>query len=101
VTPVGCNSIDLQGQFASAISAGEPVNYGCNGNCPIGQRVVYETGQFNYTGGKDCDTSAGHDIWDVNLSETAIGTTTGYYSVGQDGGNDGANYSTGHFWVCP
>ena len=105
---VSCGDISLFGLYSNAdASSGDNVQtngWGCNGtygNCPA-IRNVLPIYTFTYTGGVDCDTSSGHQVWDEALGDTSIGIPGGdAFSVESSGANDGTSYSTGHYWICP
>lgn len=98
---VPCQHIAVDGVFANADNTFQDIYLGCNGVCPAG-RFTVPSESFNYTGGHDCASSLGHNVWTVALSDTTVVTPDGdFFSVGENGGNDDGNYSSGHAWICP
>jgi hypothetical protein len=99
-----CSSIEITGEFANADNDIQKYTWGCSdGGCPNSRKII-DIATFNYTGGTDCDTSSGHNVWTVvEGSVTTIVMPGGATAtLGPGGGaNDGDNYSSGHYWVCP
>ena len=76
--------------------------YTCHDNCGGGRAILY-VATYSYTGGHDCTSSSGHDVWAEALGKTEVdmygsgpATVSGTSFV-----NDNGAHSTGHFWVCP
>jgi hypothetical protein len=99
---VACPYIVSDADFANAAQTyPTTASQSCSGNCPNGRWII-PIATFDYTGGHDCTESAGHDVWNVAFSDLTIGTPGGsYFDLYPGGSNDGENYSTGHYWVCP
>jgi hypothetical protein len=75
--------------------------YTCAGDCGGGREILYVT-TFDYTGGHDCTSSSGHDVWAEAAGDTVIDLPSyGEFNVAESISNDGADFSTGHYWVCP
>jgi hypothetical protein len=91
------DAITVNGASGSEVEA----TYACNvTSCPDGRETLPVT-TYVYTGGHDCTSSAGHDMWAEILGQTTIWTGSGEFVVSQDGASDGSNYSSGHYWICP
>jgi len=103
-----CPMINIHGIFANGDSPATTASYNCDGDCGGGRPTSY-TATYDYTGGADCTSSSGHDVWSEAAGNTTIYLPTysdglvydSLYEVATGGANDGANYSSGHFWVCP
>ena len=107
---VQCKQIEIDGIFANGTSGSQEtynalcIQFGA-GSCPAGR---YEwppggTTPYHYTGGHDCTSSLGHNVWNVATLNTRIVTPDNVpYSVNDPGNsNDSGNYSSGHYWICP
>ena len=103
---VPCTEVYIDGVFANADAnspdSEEEATFHCeDGHC-VGSRNLDPIWTKTYVGGADCTSSSGHDVWDEALGATYIGIPGGdIFSVQLFGANDGASYSSGHFWVCP
>lgn len=91
---VPCHTIYIEGQFANADNTVDNNSWSCIGTCDSGRQTLY-IGTFNYTGGKDCASSLGHNVWTVAVENTFIVTPDNW------GFGPTPNYSSGHYWVCP
>jgi hypothetical protein len=100
---VACSYIHIDGIFANQDSGATTAGYTCNGDCPSGRKILYVT-TYDYTGGANCTSSSGHDVWTEAAGDTVMDTPDiGSWSIGTayHTANDGSNYSSGHYWVCP
>lgn len=60
------------------------------------------SGTYTFTGGHNCTNSIGHDVWAEAFGDTELISPLGSQRyVWPSGANDGLNYSTGHYWICP
>jgi hypothetical protein len=98
--PFECQAIHIDGLLANADSGATTSTYNCSGDCGTGRTIFYVAG-YTYTGGHDCTSSSGHDVWAEALGDTSItlGNRTVYVSTYF--ANDNGTHSTGHYWVCP
>ena len=103
-----CPIINIDSIFANADNGATTASYNCEDNCGGGRPTLY-TATFSYTGGADCTSSSGHDVWSEATGDTTIYLPAysdglyydNIYSISPNGANDGTNYSSGHYWVCP
>jgi hypothetical protein len=99
---VQCRAIYLHGFLANADSG---PTYSSNSLCTDGcraQRFTIYTATYSYTSGH-C-TSSGHDVWDAAMGDSYIGTSDSptVITLADSGkANDGSDFSTGHYWICP
>jgi len=101
-TTVACQGIYIDGLLANADSGATTNTYKCYEDCG-GGRVIFSVATYPYTGGHECTSSSGHDVWAEALGDTQIemygsggATVSGTAFV-----NDNGAHSTGHFWICP
>lgn len=97
---VPCPYIRIDGLFANAGGSVDNNSWSCNGTCGSGRQTLYIS-TFNYTGGHDCASSLGHNVWTVATGDTKIETPDHFWFYVDQRPNDGPNYSSGHYWVCP
>jgi hypothetical protein len=98
---VPCARIYIDGIFANASGTQSPFSRGCSGNCDSGRPSEFSGVDFSYTGGHDCASSLGHNVWTVAVGDTEIETPDGDVFDVSGSPNDSGNYSSGHYWVCP
>jgi serine/threonine-protein kinase len=106
-----CLQITLGGLFTEGVSGTEnQQSWSCGGSaaaCPDGPLVETLT-TFAWSDSKSaaCNngTSPGNDVWDEVVGGTTqieLPVSEATYALNSsDGGNDGDNYSSGHYWVC-
>src|ERR1043165_4069124 len=76
---VQCKQIVIDGIFANATSGSQEtynnlcIQFGA-GSCPAGRFVWSAATPFTYTGGHDCTSSLGHNVWNVATWDTKIVT---------------------------
>jgi len=103
-----CANIDLGGVSATGQADTEyPLTWGCGhafGACPSDRKVL-ALDTYTYADG-DCEGSAKQNLWveavgtdDYTQIELPKSDDT-FTLSSSDGGNDGDDYSTGHYWVC-
>jgi hypothetical protein len=104
---VQCANIDAQGAFGSAslgILYGPTYNCGHSyGPCPTGRADIVQ-GTFSYWVHDDCSLPA-YNVWTTVLGdnteiELPVSDSLMQLNAGT-GGNDGINFSTGHYQACP
>ncbi len=100
---VPCLYINLDSVFANAASGQRNVTVVCEADCTPGRLTTGAIDIFPYVGGHDCASSLGHNVWTVALKDLTIETTPNnfFYVDEVPNYNDGPNYSSGHYWVCP
>jgi hypothetical protein len=97
-----CQNIHIDGVLANQDSGATTNSYTCAGDCGGGRAILY-VATYTYTGGHDCTSSWGHDVWAEAAGSTTIDLPVyGEFSVGDSHfANDNGTHSTGHYWVCP
>jgi len=101
-TTVACQGIYIDGLLANGDSGPTTNTYKCYGNCGGGRAILY-VATYSYTGGHDCTSSSGHDVWAEALGDTEVDINGASDNTVSDSSfaNDNGTHSTGHFWVCP
>jgi hypothetical protein len=97
---VNCDSITIDGIFANQSHGGYEETTSCSGSACGGGRFIYAIDTFDYTN-TDCTTALSNEIWAEAAGDTQIDTPGGGDFTVADYANDGDNYSTDHYWVCP
>ena len=115
-TIVGCAAVTIDGALESGAGLATPTYDGCgsiyglNPCAPDGQRNYYLTNNYEYSYGNagSCDTnlSSTNQVYSVDFGLSGGNVRTEVYLPNGDhevlaSGNDGANMSSGHFFVCP
>ena len=107
-----CLQITVGGLFTEGVSGTEnQQSWSCGGSaaaCPDGP-LVETLSTFEWSdakaGGCNNGTSPANDVWDEVVGGTTqieLPVSEATYALNSgDGGNDGDNYSSGHYWVCP
>ena len=101
-TTVACQGIYIDGLLANADSGATTNTYKCYEDCG-GGREIFSVATYSYTGGHDCTSSSGHDVWAEALGDTEVDINGASDNTVSDSSfaNDNGAHSTGHFWVCP
>jgi hypothetical protein len=109
---VQCANIDIEGVFANGTGQDTDAGWwGCGhslGACPSGRRIITE-GRINYSGSAypSCldNPNSNFDLWTVvygGTTQIELPVSGKYVTLGAgSGANDGSNFSTGHYYVCP
>ena len=110
---VQCANIDIEGVFANGVSSTDKDAgwWGCGhslGDCPTGRKIITE-GRINYSGSAypACldNPNSNFDLWTVvygGTTQIELPVSDKYVTLGAgSGANDGSNFSTGHYYVCP
>ena len=109
---VRCANIDIEGVFANGTGNNMDAGWwGCGhslGACPSGRKIISE-GRINYSGSDwpSCQNNpnSNFDLWTVvygGTTQIELPVSDKYVTLGAgSGANDGSNFSTGHYYVCP
>ncbi|HEX3514571.1 MAG TPA: hypothetical protein VHT26_11285 [Trebonia sp.] len=105
-TAVQCANIYAEGVFADA--GGDRLDsgsYACGhayGACPS-SRVVISEGQVDYPTNTQCDDDSYSNVWTVvygGNTQIELPKSDDTIELDASNGNDGINYSSGHYLVC-
>jgi serine/threonine protein kinase, bacterial len=107
-----CLQITVGGLFTEGVSGTEnQQSWSCGGSaaaCPDGPLVeTLTTFEWSDSNAGACNngTSPANDVWDEvtgGTTQIELPVSEATYALNSgDGGNDGDNYSSGHYWVCP
>ncbi|GAA5190722.1 hypothetical protein GCM10023322_46550 [Rugosimonospora acidiphila] len=104
---VACDKINDSTTLETGAGATSTYGTSCNGDCPAG-RLYDSTRTWDYTvagaayGSCSNRVNTSYQVWGVGWGDTEIVSPTGVVFHVSDGyANDGANMSTGHYFICP
>ena len=100
-----CPFISVQSFFSNGSSGPVFGDWACTSSCSSNGRNYLYIHTIDYTSAS-CTTNSANDVWttaqeytEIQLYNSGGGLNT--FTVGAHAANDGPDYTTGHYWICP